>query len=87
MNAEKGKAGPEWHGGLYVHVPFCERKCSYCDFYSVENRSLVEDFLTAVEEEIRTSADRGRGMHVDTVYLGGGTPSVLTLPQVQRVVD
>ena len=87
MNAEKGMTSPEWHGGLYVHVPFCERKCSYCDFYSVENRSLVEDFLSAIEEEIRTSAERGRGMHVDTVYIGGGTPSVLTLPQMRRIVD
>jgi oxygen-independent coproporphyrinogen-3 oxidase len=87
MNADKGMTSPEWHGGLYVHVPFCERKCSYCDFYSVENRSDVEEFLSAIGEEIRTSTERGRGMHVDTVYVGGGTPSVLTFPQMQRIAD
>jgi len=87
MNGGDTARSHAWHGGLYLHVPFCERKCSYCDFYSVENSSLVEEYLSALEEEVRRSVEWGRGLHVDTVYLGGGTPSILTLPQMQRILD
>jgi oxygen-independent coproporphyrinogen-3 oxidase len=87
MTAPKGNDRALWRGGLYVHVPFCERKCVYCDFYSVEDHSHVEEVLAAMEEEILLAAETGRGMHVDTVYFGGGTPSVLTLPQMTRIVD
>jgi oxygen-independent coproporphyrinogen-3 oxidase len=76
-----------WCGGLYVHVPFCERKCAYCDFYSVEDHSGVEDVLSAMEVEIRLAAEEGRGMKAGTVYLGGGTPSILTVKQLSRIME
>ena len=76
-----------WSGGLYVHVPFCERKCVYCDFFSVESLEPVEEYLSALEEEIRMSADAVRGMHAATVYLGGGTPSLLSPAQLDRVLS
>ncbi len=77
--------GKPWRGGVYVHIPFCERKCPYCDFFSVESRDRVGEYLAALEEEILLSADAARGMVADTVYLGGGTPSVLSLPELHRV--
>jgi oxygen-independent coproporphyrinogen III oxidase len=60
--------------GLYIHVPFCLKKCSYCDFYSVAGRAnLVPDYVKAVLIE----AARYAGLDFQTLYLGGGTPSLL----------
>ncbi len=62
---------------LYIHIPFCERKCVYCDFYSVESRSHLDEFLSALRGEIAMTSP-GWGSHeFDTVYFGGGTPSLL----------
>ena len=71
---------------LYLHIPFCEKKCLYCDFYSIENSSIIEDFLTALREEIRLSSSRGRGTRFGTVYFGGGTPSLLSPRQLGDVL-
>jgi len=64
--------------GLYVHVPFCRTKCRYCDFYRVgENRLKIELFLSALHREI----DGWKALHgrpVATIFLGGGTPSLLS---------
>lgn len=62
--------------GLYIHIPFCIRKCAYCDFYSVTECGRIPEFLDALRQEMglyRDGWDR-----FDTLYLGGGTPSVLT---------
>lgn len=65
--------------GLYVHVPFCAGgKCPYCDFYSVPlDAARREEYLAAVEREFDRWARRARGLVFDTVYFGGGTPSLL----------
>ena len=73
--------------GLYVHVPFCERKCAYCDFYSLENRDGVAEYLDAVESEIRLYAEPERPLRARTLYYGGGTPSILTIDQLRRMQD
>ena len=70
-----------------MHVPFCERKCAYCDFYSVEDHSALEDVLSAMEVEIRLAGEEGRGMTAETLYLGGGTPSILTVKQLSRIME
>ena len=68
--------------GLYIHVPFCERKCGYCSFYSVENGTqYISSWLEALERE---AARRGR-LSLSTIYIGGGTPTVLTLSQWQEL--
>lgn len=70
--------------GLYVHVPFCVRKCSYCDFYSLPDRTnLIPAYVDAVLTEARSHAD----MSFDTLYLGGGTPSLLSAPALSRLLD
>lgn len=63
--------------GLYIHVPFCERKCIYCDFYSMENLSPMDDFIDALRREIGLYAEHGKGEEVETIFFGGGTPSLL----------
>jgi len=75
--------------GLYVHVPFCEKICHYCDF----NRYLlreggVEEYLAALEGEIRLyAAGAARDVVFDTVYIGGGTPTSLTAAQLERLLS
>jgi oxygen-independent coproporphyrinogen-3 oxidase len=64
--------------GLYIHIPFCLRKCPYCDFPSepLPERALVHRYLRALAEEARLRAEGERGTF-DTLYIGGGTPSLL----------
>jgi oxygen-independent coproporphyrinogen-3 oxidase len=71
--------------GLYLHVPFCRRKCAYCDFYSLADPgSAVQGaYLSAVEQELRTATLPGR---IETVFLGGGTPTVLPAPLLSRLL-
>ena len=63
--------------GIYVHIPFCRSKCEYCDFYSEatgDNR-LMDEYLRAICTHIKESGPLAPGYRVDTVYIGGGTPS------------
>ena len=62
--------------GLYIHVPFCRTKCPYCDFYSITSLSLIPDWREALLREILVYKDRCRNF--DSLYLGGGTPSLLS---------
>jgi oxygen-independent coproporphyrinogen-3 oxidase len=80
---------------LYLHIPFCERKCIYCDFYSiapngssVDYPALMERFLDALETEIRLRGqeERFRGSY-ETVFFGGGTPSLLSPSDIGRILD
>jgi len=66
--------------GLYIHIPFCQSKCPYCDFYSIPEVNLIPAYLKALEQE----AHRYREAlgPFDTLYLGGGTPSLLTNAQL-----
>ena len=67
---------------LYIHVPFCVRKCRYCDFYSVTDLSLTEAYKKAVLRNIADISDE-----FDTVYFGGGTPSLLTAGQISEILS
>jgi len=71
--------------GLYVHIPFCASRCEYCDFFSVTDTGLTASFVQALLGEI--DACRGEFREFDTVYLGGGTPSLLPLQQLERIMD
>ena len=70
--------------GLYIHIPFCLRKCDYCNFYSVTSISRIPDFLKALFKEMEMV--RNQFGLFDTVYLGGGTPSVLSISQLREVL-
>jgi oxygen-independent coproporphyrinogen III oxidase len=70
-------------GSIYLHIPFCLSKCPYCDFASIPlNRNLVEKYLSALLYDIGSSS----GFKVDTIYLGGGTPTVLKLEQLDKMM-
>ena len=67
--------------GLYVHIPFCTRKCFYCDFVSVAYvEELATNYLIALEKE----AEKYKGERIDTIYVGGGTPSTLSVDQLKQ---
>lgn len=71
--------------GIYVHIPFCVQKCLYCDFPSYGGiSSYQEDYVAALCREIGASSYAGR--EADTLYFGGGTPSLLTAEQVGRIM-
>ena len=64
--------------GLYIHIPFCASKCSYCDFYSfAANDSQIDEYIKALIKEIKNWSEKCTQYVVDTVYFGGGTPSLI----------
>jgi putative oxygen-independent coproporphyrinogen III oxidase len=71
--------------GLYLHVPFCRSKCPYCDFYSLANGSLMQDWLDGILSELLHYRERFGPF--DTIYLGGGTPSLLLESQLGVLMD
>ncbi|MCD7846947.1 MAG: radical SAM family heme chaperone HemW [Oscillospiraceae bacterium] len=72
--------------GIYIHVPFCLRKCPYCAFYSIGyNENVKNDYVDAISRNIRKYSDMR--LPCDTVYFGGGTPSLLTPGDVNTVMD
>lgn len=70
--------------GIYLHIPFCERKCRYCDFYSVTTGGREEAFMAAVITEIKRRRDPDWA--VDSIYFGGGTPSLMPPAFYARVL-
>jgi oxygen-independent coproporphyrinogen-3 oxidase len=72
---------------LYVHIPFCRSKCAYCDFNSYAGlESLIEPYVGALIAEMGLWQEPSQDMSVATVFFGGGTPSLLPLPAVERIV-
>ena len=63
--------------GIYIHVPFCNSKCEYCDFYSLPSKDekLMDEYLKAICKHIKETGPLAPGYRVDTVYFGGGTPT------------
>lgn len=73
--------------GLYLHIPFCVKKCGYCDFYSVEDRELMKEYVSALLLHIRSYGKVCSGYTVDTVYIGGGTPTCLGPKYLGRILQ
>ena len=72
---------------LYIHLPFCRHKCGYCDFnaYAGMDR-LMPDYVEALERELAEAARTRPFARLETVYLGGGTPSLLPPPLMSRLL-
>ena len=70
--------------GLYIHIPFCKSKCGYCSFYSIKSLNLIPDFIDALKKEMKFYSKLFKSF--DTVYLGGGTPSLLTPQQIETIL-
>ncbi len=74
---------------IYIHVPFCKSKCRYCDFnsYACHDKQAIFDYLTALNREIDLAAKSFSGAKIDTVYIGGGTPSLLDVSQIENLFE
>ncbi len=73
--------------GIYLHIPFCRSFCSYCDFYSITDSSGKEAFVRALIGEAVLRSRYLEGEKIDTVYFGGGTPSLLTVEQIGSILE
>ncbi len=73
--------------GIYVHIPFCRQKCYYCDFYKTVNTSLTAKFILALQHEIIQRKNYLGNESVETIYFGGGTPSVLNESELSGIIN
>jgi len=73
--------------GIYIHVPFCRQACRYCDFYFTVSLKYKEDYIEALKKEIELRSAYVESREIDTIYFGGGTPSVLSVGQIQDILD
>ena len=73
---------------IYIHIPFCVKKCDYCDFLSMCRKEQVrENYVNALVNEIKRNKDFMKGYLVDTVFIGGGTPSILEGKQIETIMQ
>ena len=70
---------------IYIHIPFCVKKCDYCDFFSLTNASLIPAYIKALQKEIEKRSDSKE--KIDTIYFGGGTPSLLPVKDVDMLLQ
>ena len=74
--------------GLYIHIPFCKSKCNYCNFYSFcANNNEYDTYTNALIASVRKHGEIYRDRNVDTIYFGGGTPSVLGTDRLCRILN
>ncbi len=74
--------------GIYIHIPFCDHKCIYCDFYSIIRYDDVEKYLKAILHEIDLQAQKfSAGRMIETIYFGGGTPSFMSVEYIDTILN
>ena len=73
--------------GIYIHIPFCKQRCNYCAFYSTTLYNIRERYVDALCKEILMRKEYAASAPIETIYFGGGTPSTLTMEQLQRICD
>ncbi len=73
--------------GIYLHIPFCERKCIYCDFYSETNQNHYNVFVKLLLKEIELYSDYHNLEEIQTIYFGGGTPSLLPSTKIAEILN
>ncbi len=73
--------------GLYIHIPFCKQACHYCDFHFSTNLQLMEVIMDSIIVELKLRKDYLKGEAVDTVYFGGGTPSLVPAEYLEKILD
>lgn len=73
--------------GIYLHIPFCKRRCIYCDFFSTTENERKEAYIQALTHELKLRKDYLNGEHIHTIYFGGGTPSQLEKKDFIQLFD
>ena len=74
--------------GIYIHIPFCLKKCNYCDFISYENKlDIQEKYINNLKQEIYSQRDIIKNSKVTTIYIGGGTPSIIESKYILEIIE
>ena len=73
--------------GIYIHIPFCKQACHYCDFHFSTSMGKKEAMVQALQKELSLRKDEFKDDAVETIYFGGGTPSVLKTEEIQSIID
>lgn len=73
--------------GLYIHIPFCKQRCTYCDFYTEVAPKLIPSLVDALCEELKTRQRYLKNETLSSIYFGGGTPSLLTYEQFEQIFE
>ena len=74
--------------GIYIHIPFCNRACVYCNFHFSTSLRLKDDLMKAIHRELELRSNYlGKNTRIETIYIGGGTPSLLTADELNRLFD
>ena len=73
--------------GIYIHIPFCKQACNYCDFHFSTSLRSKEIMLAAIAKELENRKNYLNGETIDTVYIGGGTPSILSKKELELLLD
>ncbi len=73
--------------GIYLHIPFCKQACHYCDFHFSTSLGYREEVIKAMHEELKRRRDYLPDKKIDSIYFGGGTPSILKGSEIQRFID
>ena len=74
--------------GIYIHIPFCMKKCFYCDFVSYANKEdMIEKYIKALEKEIKIKAEENKLLKINTIYIGGGTPSFIESKHIVYIIN
>lgn len=73
--------------GIYIHIPFCKQACHYCDFHFSTSMKKKDEMILALAKEIELRKNEFQNEIIETIYFGGGTPSVLTIDDIQLLID
>ncbi|WP_191858725.1 radical SAM family heme chaperone HemW [Hanstruepera ponticola] len=73
--------------GIYIHIPFCKQACHYCDFHFSTSLKKKEDMVFALQNELLLRKEELKNQVVETIYFGGGTPSLLTNDEIQEIIN
>lgn len=73
--------------GIYIHIPFCKSRCTYCDFYTQTNTGLKAEIVNAICKELAHRKDYLNNETIQTIYFGGGTPSLLSIRELNEIFD
>ena len=73
--------------GIYIHIPFCKQACFYCDFHFSTSLKNKNEMILSLVKEIEIRKEELQNEIIETVYFGGGTPSILSVDEIQTLID
>lgn len=73
--------------GIYIHIPFCKQACTYCNFHFSTSLKLKDEVMQAIMHELQMQKNYMNGAPIETIYFGGGTPSILSVDEIKQIFD